>query len=146
MSHDFPIFTDEKYTRDMSVMHWGKHNVSNALNSTDILAVCYGGSIWSMIDIKGCLRIIVHKLVRLCELTLSFITTFAPIDLFGYFKSGFGLNSLLFLRSLWCCDSSHSRAAVMSERLRHSFERRNQSKYKILVTDYWSFYKQQIHY
>ncbi len=144
MSHDFPIFTDEKYTRDMSVMQWGKHNVSNALNSTDIFAVCHGGSIWSMIDIKGCLRIIVHKLVRLCELKWSFITTFAPIwfDLFGHFKSGFGL----FLRSLWCCDSSYSSAAVMSERLRHSFERRNQSKYKILVTDYWSLYKQQIHY
>ncbi len=49
------------------VMHWGKHNVSNTLNSTDIVIVCQGGSIWSMIDIKGCLRICVHKLVRLCE-------------------------------------------------------------------------------
>ncbi len=65
--HDFLTFTDEKCTRDMSVMHWGKQNVSNALNSTDIFAVCYGGSIWSMIDIKGCLRISVYKLVRLCD-------------------------------------------------------------------------------
>ncbi len=45
-----------------------------------------------MIDIKGCLRISVHKLVRLCELTLSFITALAPIDLLGYFKSGFRLS------------------------------------------------------
>ncbi len=44
-----------------------------------------------MIDIKSCLRISVHKLVRLCELTLSFITALAPVDLLGYFKSGFGL-------------------------------------------------------
>ncbi len=43
------------------------------------------------IDIKGCLRISVHKLVRLCELTLSFITALALIDLLGYFKSGFEL-------------------------------------------------------
>ncbi len=40
---------------------------------------------------KGCLRISVHKLVRLCELTLSFITALAQIDLLGYFKLGFGL-------------------------------------------------------
>ncbi len=89
--HDFQTFTDEKYTRDMSVMHWGKQNISNALNRTNIFAVCRGGSIWSMIDIKGCLRISVHILVRLCELTLSFITALALIDLLGYFKSGFGL-------------------------------------------------------
>ncbi len=76
--HDFLTFTDEKYTRDMSVMHWGKHNVSNALNSTNTFTVCHGGSIWSVIDIKGCLRINVHKLVRLCELTLSFITALTP--------------------------------------------------------------------
>ncbi len=55
--HDFLTFTDEKYTCDVSVMHWGKHNVSNALNSTNIFAVCHGGSIWCMTDIKGCLRI-----------------------------------------------------------------------------------------
>ncbi len=42
-------------------------------------------------NIKGCLIITVHKLVRLCELTLSFITALAPIDVLGYFKSGFGL-------------------------------------------------------
>ncbi len=97
--HDFLTFTDENYTCDISVMHWGKQNVSNALNSTDIFAVCHAGSIWSMIDIKGCLRISVHILVRLCELTLSFITALAPIYLLGYFKSGFGLKSLHFLRS-----------------------------------------------
>ncbi len=79
--HDFLTFTDEKYTCDMSVMHWGKHNVSNALNSTDIFAVCHDGSIWFMIDIKGCLRISVHKLVRLCECTLSLITVLALIYL-----------------------------------------------------------------
>jgi len=89
--HDFLTFTDEKYTRDMSVIHWGKQNVSNALNSTDIFAVCHGGSIWSTIDINGCLRISVHKLGRLCELTLSFINALAPIDLLVYFKLGFGL-------------------------------------------------------
>ncbi len=33
------------------------HNVSNALNSTNIFTVCHGGSIWAVIDIKGCLRI-----------------------------------------------------------------------------------------
>ncbi len=44
----------------MSDMHWGKHNVSNAFNSTDIFAVCHGGSIWSMIDIKVCLRVLSH--------------------------------------------------------------------------------------
>ncbi len=48
------------------------------LNCTDIFAVCYGGSIWSMIDIKGCLRISVHKLVRLCEFNLSFMDRFSP--------------------------------------------------------------------
>ncbi len=96
---DFLTFTDEKYTCDMSVMHWGKQSISNALNSTNIFAVCHGGSIWSMIDIKSCLRISMHKLVRLCELTLSFITALAPIDLLGYFKSGFGLKSPLFLGS-----------------------------------------------
>ncbi len=87
--HNFLTFTDEKYSRDMSVMYWRKQNVSNALNSTNIFAVCHAGSIWSMIDIKGCLRISVNKLVRLCKLTLSFITTLAPIDLLGYFKSDF---------------------------------------------------------
>ncbi len=86
----------------------------NALNSTDIVAVCHGGLIISMIDIKHRLRISVHKLVRLCELTLSFITDLAPIDLLGYFKSGFGLQSLLFLGSpCCCCDASYSRTAVM---------------------------------
>ncbi len=58
-----------------------EENISNALNGTDILAFCHGGSILSMIDIKGCLRIRVYKLVRLCELTLSLITALAPIDL-----------------------------------------------------------------
>ncbi len=45
--HDFLTFTDEKYSRDMSVMHGGKQNVSNALNSTNIglFAVCRAGSI-----------------------------------------------------------------------------------------------------
>ncbi len=79
----------------MSAMHWGKHNVSNALNSTDIFAVCRGGSIWSVIDIKGCLRISVHKLFRLCELTFSFLTALASIDLLGYFKSRIGIASML---------------------------------------------------
>ncbi len=101
----------------MSVMHWGKHNISKALNSTKIFAVCRGGLIWSMIDIKCRLRIGVQKFVRLCKLTLSFITALAPIDLLGYFKSGFGLESPLFLRSLCCCDSSYPRAAVMRERI-----------------------------
>ncbi len=54
--HDFLTFTDEKYTRDMFVMHQGKQNVSNALNSTNIFAVCHAGWIWSMI--KGELRVI----------------------------------------------------------------------------------------
>ncbi len=92
--HNFLTFTDEKYSRDMSVMYWRKRNVSNALNSTNIFAVCHAGSIWSMIDIKGCLRISVNKLVRLCKLTLSFITTLAPIDLLGYFKFSSGFRSL----------------------------------------------------
>ncbi len=30
--------------------------------------------------------------MRLCELTLSFITALAPIDLLGYFKSGLDFN------------------------------------------------------
>ncbi len=34
--HDFLTFTDQKYTCDVSVMHWGKHNVLNALNSTTV--------------------------------------------------------------------------------------------------------------
>ncbi len=38
--HDFLTFTDKKNTCDMSVMHWGKQNVSNALNSTNIFTVC----------------------------------------------------------------------------------------------------------
>ncbi len=33
------------------------------------------------------LRISMRKSVRLCELTLSFITALAPIDLLGYLKS-----------------------------------------------------------
>ncbi len=58
-------------------MHWGKQNVSNALNSTesDIFTVCHGGSIWSMINIKGYLNM--HKLVGLCKINLSFME---PID------------------------------------------------------------------
>ncbi len=137
--HDFLTYTDEKYTCNMSVML----NVSNALNSTNIFTVCHGGSIRSMIDINDCLRISVHKLLRLCELILSFIPALAPIDLLGYFKSGFGLKSPLFLRSpQYCCDSSYSRAVVMNERAWDRFERRNQSTHKILVTDYWSLSKQ----
>ncbi len=105
----------------------------------NIFAVCRGESIWSMINIKGCLRISVHKLERLCEFTLSFITALAQIDLLGYFKSGFGLKYPLFLRSPYSVDdSSYSRCSGDERRrLRHSFERRNQSTYQILVTDYW---------
>ncbi len=40
--HDFLTFTDEKYTCDMSVLHWEYH-VSNALISTNIFTVCRGG-------------------------------------------------------------------------------------------------------
>ncbi len=35
----------------MSVMHWGKHNVSNALNSTDI--VVYKLTALALIDLLG---------------------------------------------------------------------------------------------
>ncbi len=56
--------------------------------------------------------------MRLCELKFSFITALVPIDLLGYFKSDFG----------------HVLETVP--------ERRNQSTYKILVTDYWSLSKQ----
>ncbi len=62
-----------RYTHEMSVMYWGKQKVSNALNSITIFAVCHGGSIWSMISIKGWLRMSVHKLERLCEFTLLFM-------------------------------------------------------------------------
>ncbi len=45
-----------------------------------------------MINIMGCLRITVHKLVRLCECNLSVMEPlWPPIDLLGYFKSGFEL-------------------------------------------------------
>ncbi len=95
--HDFLTFTDENYTCDISVMHWGKQNSLKCIKQHRYIRCL--PSIWSMIDIKGCLRISVHILVRLCELTLSFITALDPIYLLGYFKSGFGLKSLLFLRS-----------------------------------------------
>ncbi len=112
-------------------MQWGKQNISNALNSTNIFAVCHGGSIWSMIDFKGCLRISWHKLVWLCELTLLFITALAPIDLLGYFKSGFGLG----LRSPErCCDSSYSPAAMMTEQARDIVSRGEINLY----IKYWS--------
>ncbi len=48
-----------------------------------------------MIEIKGYLSVSVCTLVRLCEFTLSFITALAPIDFLGYFKSDFGLQSLV---------------------------------------------------
>ncbi len=137
--HDFLTFTDEKYTCDMSVMHWGKHNVSNALNSTDIFAVCHDGSIWFMIDIKGCLRISVHKLVRLCECTLSLITVLALIYLINQNSSqvldfpAFPQVSVVLLWLVIFTCSGEERTC-----LRNSLERRNQSTYKIVVTDYWS--------
>ncbi len=124
--HDFLTFTDEQYTCDMSVVHWGKH-ISNALNSTDIFAICHGGSIWSMIDIKVCLRISVHKLVRLCEFVI-YGTALALIDLLGYFKSGLDFNPS-FSSGLRGVVIRHIHAvAVMRERAWNSLEGRNQSQ------------------
>ncbi len=112
------------------------------INNTNIFAVCHGGLNWSIINIKGWLRINVHKLVWLCELILSFIT--ALVDWFiRLFKvrfwtwiPAFPLVSVL----LWFV--IFTRSSDERTRLRNSFERRNQSTYKILVTDYWSLSKQ----
>ncbi len=44
-----------------------------------------------MIDITGSLKINMLKLVGLWILFVVYPTALAPIDLLGYFKSGFGL-------------------------------------------------------
>ncbi len=62
----------------MPVIHRGKQNVSNAFNSTNIFAVCHGGSIWFMIDIKGCLRISEHKWVSIVWSYIVVYNHFSP--------------------------------------------------------------------
>ncbi len=131
--HSFLTFTDEKYIRDMSVMHRGKQNVSNALNSSNVFAVCHGGSIWSMIDIKGCLRIACTNYLDYVNLHCRLCNCFSPDWFVRLFQVRFW--TLMTFRSPWCCDSSYSHVAVMSERTWETVSRgKNQSTYKRLVT------------
>ncbi len=127
----------------MSVIHWGKQNVSNALTAQIYSLFVTCGSIWSTIDIKGCLRISVHKLGRLCELTLFIYKRFSPDWFVSLFQVRFWTLIPAFPRVsavLWFV--IFTRSVDKRMRLRNSFSRRNQSTFIILVTDYWSLSKQ----
>ncbi len=97
-----------------------------------LFAVCHGGSIWSMIDIKGCLRKSVHKLVILCELTfLHYVyNRFSPNWFVSLFQVRFWTLIPAFPQVstvlLWFV--IFTRSGDERTCLRHSFERRNQSQ------------------